>query len=106
MQTGIIQGDALRIIPELTPKSVQCIFIDPPYNIGLDYGNGKAKDSLPPETYLTQMAELFRLCVSLLAPTGSLWVLINEPWADQFGVMLSELLPRRNRIIWRETFGQ
>ena len=27
-------------------------------------------------------------------------------WADQVGSMLAEFLPRRNRIIWRETFGQ
>jgi site-specific DNA-methyltransferase (adenine-specific) len=35
-----------------------------------------------------------------------LWVLVPERWADHFGMMLSELLPRANRIIWREQFGQ
>lgn len=29
-----------------------------------------------------------------------------EYLADAFGGMLSKLLPRRNRVIWRETFGQ
>ncbi|MCH6587952.1 MAG: hypothetical protein IH805_06530, partial [Proteobacteria bacterium] len=44
--------------------------------------------------------------VERLTPTGSIWFLIPERWADQIGSMLSELLPRRNRVIWRETFGQ
>jgi DNA modification methylase len=41
-----------------------------------------------------------------LTENGSLWVLAPERWADPIGTMLSESLPRRNRIIWRETFGQ
>ena len=45
-------------------------------------------------------------CVDRLTYTGSIWFLSPERWADEVGLMLKGLLPRRNRIIWRETFGQ
>jgi site-specific DNA-methyltransferase (adenine-specific) len=82
------------------------VFVDPPYNIGLDYGSGKQEDQLSPAEYLEQMQSLIRESVRRLTPTGSLWFLCPERWADQIGTLLSESLPRRNRIIWRETFGQ
>ncbi|MEO2045817.1 MAG: DNA methyltransferase [Pirellulales bacterium] len=72
----------------------------------MDYGSGKQADSLPEDKYLSCMNQLMVHSVRCLDDTGSIWVLCPERWADQFGAMLSELLSRRNRIIWRETFGQ
>jgi site-specific DNA-methyltransferase (adenine-specific) len=82
------------------------VFVDPPYNIGFDYGSGSKADSLPPEEYLLRMTTLARECIARLSDTGSIWFLVPERWADEIGSMLKKLLPRRNRIIWRETFGQ
>lgn len=102
----ILTGDCLEILPTLPKASVQMVFLDPPYNIGLDYGNGTKADQLSPAKYLSQMERLLTHCIDLLTPSGSLWFLISERWADHIGLMLSDRLPRRNRIIWRETFGQ
>lgn len=52
------------------------------------------------------MKRLATLAAERLTPTGSLWFLCPEHWADDIGSILSGLLPRRNRVIWRETFGQ
>ena len=106
LEDGVIHGNCADVLPTLPAASVQTVFVDPPYNIGIDYGNGKKADQLDPQVYLAQMEELSHQCCRLLNRTGSLWFLVPEPWADDFGLMLSELLPRRNRIIWRETFGQ
>lgn len=81
-------------------------FMDPPYNIGVDYGDGPDADRLPPEAYLAWIEAVIRESIKRLTERGNIWVLINEQWADEFGLILKELLPRRNRIIWRETFGQ
>lgn len=81
-------------------------FIDPPYNIGIDYGSGRKADLLPPEQYLGMIQRVVQQLVAKLTKRGSLWVLIPEIWADQIGTILCDELPRRNRIIWRETFGQ
>ena len=98
--------DCFKFLPLVADRSVQTVFVDPPYNIGFDYGNGGADDRLPAESYLASMDLLIRHCERTLSPTGSLWFLCPERWADQIGAMLSARLPRRNRIIWRETFSQ
>jgi len=106
MFSRIIHGDAYEELSKISKRSVNLVFCDPPYNFSVDYGSGKSADSLPAEEYLARMEHLIRLCVDLLTETGCIWFLIPERWADQIGAVLSTLLIRRNRIIWRETFGQ
>ena len=102
----VIHGSCFDVLPRLPCRQVQAIFVDPPYNFGFDYGNGSHADRLPEAEYLARMEELIFQCVEKLTATGSIWFLIPECWADQIGTVLSKYLPRRNRIIWRETFGQ
>ena len=106
MQSQVIQGNCFDVLPTLPNGFVQTVFVDPPYNIGVDYGDGKRADQLPDDVYLARMRLLIESCITTLNDTGSIWFLIPERWADQIGATLSEFLPRRNRIIWRETFGQ
>ncbi len=98
--------DCFTFLPSVRAGSVQTVFIDPPYNIGFNYGNGRADDLLPAESYLRRVDLLIRHCERTLTPTGSLWFLSPERWADEIGALLSGQMPRRNRIIWRETFNQ
>ncbi len=106
MQSQVIQGDCLPELIKLPAASIQTVFMDPPYNFAFDYGDGPKADSRPTAEYLADIELVVRRCVRLLTPTGSLWLLGPERWADQFGAILTNILPRRNRIIWRETFGQ
>jgi len=106
LQIQVIHGDCFQVLPTLPQRCAQTAFVDPPYNIGVDYGTGRTADLLPPEQYISRIAQLIRECVHRLTSTGSLWFLSPERWADQVGSLLTERLPRRNRIIWRETFGQ
>jgi site-specific DNA-methyltransferase (adenine-specific) len=106
MRDAIHHGDAFHVLGTLPAGCVQCCFVDPPYNFGIDYGSGAKDDLLEPGQYLQRMETLARLCVQTLSPSGCLWFLVPERWADDIGCMLTSLLPRRNRIIWRETFGQ
>jgi site-specific DNA-methyltransferase (adenine-specific) len=106
VQSRVIKGSCFDVLPSLPKGQVQAVFVDPPYNIGFDYGSGSKADTLPPEQYLERMKTLARECVDRLTDTGSIWFLSPERWADEIGLMLKGLLPRRNRIIWRETFGQ
>ena len=103
----VIQGNCHDVLERLPDEAfIQTAFLDPPYNIGLDYGSGRQADRLPADVYLERIQSVTRECVRRLNPTGSLWFLCPEQWADQIGRMLTTMLPRRNRIIWRETFGQ
>ena len=88
------------------PGSVRLIFADPPYNIGIDYGRGSKADSLPEAVYLTWCQEWLNACLRLLTDDGSLWVMINDEYADHFGLLLRKTgLHRRAWIKWYETFG-
>lgn len=106
VENAVIEGDCREVLPGLPQGIAQTVFLDPPYNLGFDYGDGPAADRLPTDVYLAGIQRVVRLSVDRLTDTGSLWVLSPERWADPIGTMLCELLPRRNRIIWREAFGQ
>ncbi len=106
MKTKIINADVLEGLRQLGSNSVRLIFADPPYNLGVDYGSGADADRLPANQYLSWSDRWMEAAADVLAPGGSFWVLICERWADDFGKMLSAVLPRRQRIIWHETFGR
>lgn len=102
----IIHGDCIAEMRKLTAGSVRLIFADPPYNIGIDYGDGKAADKLPDIDYLSWCEQWMQECTRLLTADGSLWVMINDEWADHFGLILQRVgMHRRNWIKWYETFG-
>src|SRR5262249_27918514 len=81
-------------------------FADPPYNVGVDYGDGAKADRLPDEQYLGWCRQWMKACADLLAPDGSLWVLIGDEYADHFGLLLRQAgLHRRSWIKCYERFG-
>jgi site-specific DNA-methyltransferase (adenine-specific) len=100
----ILHGDCLELLPRL--PLARLIFADPPYNIGIDYGAGAKADKLPDAEYLAWCETWIRSCADRLTDDGSLWVLIDNRYADYVGVMLREAgLHRQHWIIWYETFG-
>jgi site-specific DNA-methyltransferase (adenine-specific) len=100
----ILHGDCLEVLPYLPPARL--IFADPPYNLGIDYGAGIKADQLTHDQHLAWCATWMQACADRLTDDGSLWVLIDNRYADYFGVMLREIgLHRQHWIIWYETFG-
>ncbi len=103
----VIHGDTLSWLA--TPRLIgtpDLIFADPPYNIGVNYGDGSKADRLPDEQYLAWSRQWVGACADVLAKNGSLWLLIGDEYADHFGLMLQAAgLNRRGWIKWYETFG-
>ncbi len=98
-------GDVLEVLRDL-PEKARLIFADPPYNQGKDYGRGMKADRLSTTEYILWCRRWIDCCAESLTDDGSLWVVISEEWADQFGVLLRQAgLHRRSWIIWYETFG-
>lgn len=84
---------------------VRLIFADPPYNIGIDYGDHH-NDSLPRQEFLDWVYDWLDLSQQCLADDGSIWVMINDEYAADFVNILRELgLHMRSWIKWYETFG-
>lgn len=102
----IIHGDAIAELASLDAGSIDLIFADPPYNIGIDYGEGPVADRLGPEEYLSWCEQWMHECITALSPTGSLWVMIGDEYAGEFARMLhGPGIHRRAWVIWYETFG-
>src|SRR5947209_1868500 len=92
-------GDCVELLSRQPPARL--IFADPPYNLGIDYGDGIRADKLPEAEYLAWCEKWMRLCADRLTDDGSLWVLIDNKHADYFGVMLGQIgLHRQDWIIW------
>jgi len=99
----IILGDCFKELPKI--KNARLIMADPPYNIGLDYGED-FDDQIDEDEYLRWSRQWINLCVGALAKDGSLWVIISDEWAEHLAMMLNDAgLTRRAWIKWYETFG-
>ena len=102
----IVHGDCAKSLANLIPGSVQLVFADPPYNIGVDYGNGHKADQLTEQQFVDWAASWIEPAVAALADDGSIWVMINDEYAAEFCLILKRCgLHMRNWIKWYETFG-
>jgi len=82
------------------------IFTDPPYNIGIDYGDGEQSDSLSDAAYIKWVRQWFALCWDCLTEDGSFWVMIGDEYAAEYAVELKATgFTIRSWIKWYETFG-
>jgi site-specific DNA-methyltransferase (adenine-specific) len=82
------------------------IFTDPPYNIGIDYGDGQQADRLLDAAYMKWVRQWFALCWDCLTDDGSLWVMIGDEYAAEYAVELKAAgYTIRSWIKWYETFG-
>ncbi len=68
----LLCGDCLDVLPTIEAGSVRLIFADPPYNQGVNYGNGKAADRLPRDEYRSWVGRWVSACADALAADGSL----------------------------------
>ncbi len=60
-QVSLHLGDCLQILPTLPDASVEAVFADPPYNLGMDYG-GYYHDKLNYQDYMDWCASWFAEC--------------------------------------------
>ena len=68
----IIQGDAIQELRKLPDESCDIIIVDPPYNIGKDFGNNFDKREL--SEYVNWCKEWARECIRIMKPTSTMFV--------------------------------
>lgn len=96
----VICGDAYDAIEQLTAlpsfPAPQLIYIDPPYNTGTiftDYSDG-----LDHHLWLGMMSTRLTALHEALAPTGSIWVHLDDSEMSYARVLLDEIFGRENFI--------
>ncbi len=96
----LILGDALDALREKIPnKSVDLIFVDPPYNIGKDF-NGLKDKWAKDEDYLDWCYEWIDLLVSKLKPNGSMYIMTSTQFMPYFDIRIRKIMTILSRIVW------
>jgi site-specific DNA-methyltransferase (adenine-specific) len=105
---SIINSDVMDGLESVRDEHgpARLIFTDPPYNIGINYGDGEQADRLSDAAYMKWVRQWFALCWDCLTDDGSLWVMIGDEYAAEYVVELKATgYTVRSWIKWYETFG-
>jgi site-specific DNA-methyltransferase (adenine-specific) len=95
----ILHGDALEILKTIPRQSVDLIFADPPYNIGKEFVD--FTDKWPSdEAYLEWCQCWLDLCISILKPKGSMYVMASTQSMPLIDIYLRSRIYILSRIVW------
>jgi site-specific DNA-methyltransferase (adenine-specific) len=100
MKQEIINDDMLNVLPKLDKESAQIIIVDPPYNIGKDFGNNSDKQKMG--DYLIWCEKWIKECLRILKPNGTMYIYgFSEILALILGKVPFEI--NRRWIVWHYT---
>jgi site-specific DNA-methyltransferase (adenine-specific) len=98
-------GDCIKIMGKLPPNSVDLVFADPPFNIGIKYD--KYNDNLSYDEYYKWSEDWISETHRILKEDGSIYIAIGDEFAAEINLILKRTgFYFRNWIIWYYTFGQ
>ncbi len=101
----IYLGDCIEIMKGLPDNSIDLIFADPPFNIGIKYD--VHNDNMPYEEYFKWSEKWIGEAYRLLKNNGTIYVAIGDEFAAEINIILKKTgFYFRNWIIWYYTFGQ
>jgi len=85
----LYNGDCLDLMRSLLAESIDCIFADPPFNLGKEYNNGQS-DLLAENRYLDWCRLWITESVRLLKPGGAIFIYNLPRWAYQLAAYLEQ----------------
>lgn len=95
----IIHGDAVDVLKTLPARSVDLIFVDPPYNIGKRFG--EFYDKWPSEeSYLEWSYLWLDECARILKDSGSMYLMASTQAMPFFDLYLRDRLTILSRVMW------
>lgn len=98
-------GNCIEIMKRFTDKSVDLVFADPPFNIGVKYD--LYNDNMSYEEYYRWSEKWIAEVYRLLKNNGTIYVAIGDEFAAEINIILKRMgFYFRNWIIWYYTFGQ
>ena len=98
-------GDCIDIMRTFPDESIDLVFADPPFNIGIKYD--VHDDSMPYEQYYEWSESWLKEAYRLLKVSGSIYVAIGDEFAAELNIILKSTgFHFRNWLVWHYTFGQ
>ena len=99
---AIIQGNYLDVAKFLPSQGFQCLFADPPDNLGLKYD--AYQDKISHDDYVNRLEQWITEAISLSKVT---WFSVNYHYiADVYFIIRKYALHPSRMVIWRFNFGQ
>jgi len=90
--------DVVEGLKEIESESVDCIILDPPYNIGKDYGNNRT--NLQTSEYVEWAKQWLAECERILKPSGTMYIYGFSEVLAHLSVNIN--LPQR-WLVWHYT---
>lgn len=101
----IILGDCIEVMSSLPANSIDLVFADPPFNIGIKYDNYNDKKNY--DHYYSWSEEWINATYRILTKSGSIYIAIGDEFAAELNLILKKIgFNFRNWIVWYYTFGQ
>ncbi|MBI2995863.1 MAG: site-specific DNA-methyltransferase [Candidatus Melainabacteria bacterium] len=98
-------GDCIEIMAKMPKNSINLIFADPPFNIGIKYD--RYNDNLSYDEYYNWSKKWISETYKVLKNNGSIYIAIGDEFAAEINIILKQTgFYFRNWIIWYYTFGQ
>ncbi len=94
----IILGDAVKELRKLPNESCDVIIIDPPYNIGKDFGNNIDKREL--KEYVAWCKEWINESIRVMKPSGTIFI---YGFSEILAYLSIEISINKRWIIWHYT---
>jgi site-specific DNA-methyltransferase (adenine-specific) len=88
-ERGVLFGeDCLRVLPEIQNGVIDCVFADPPFNLGKDYGNG-FDDDVSESVYFAWCHHWISECCRVLKDGGAIFIYATPELAVHFAGFLN-----------------
>ena len=85
------RADCMHLLAGIKQDSIDLVFIDPPFNLGKDYGVGNYNDRMETEAYRTWCHEWLLELIRVLRPGGALFLYHWPFWLIEFAAWLNTL---------------
>lgn len=97
----IVCGDSAVLLRSVPANSIDLIITSPPYFQQREYNGGGVGNEKKPEDYVTALMEIFRECVRVIKPTGSIVFNVGDKYEDSSLL----LMPYRFAIAATQQYG-
>lgn len=87
----LFQGDSLALLQHMEHDTVDLVFVDPPFNLGKDYGTDAFTDSLETEVYRSWCHGWLLELIKVLRPGGALFLYHLPKWLMELGHWMNTL---------------
>lgn len=93
----LFSSDCLRVLSKIKSETIDCVFADPPFNLGKDYKNG-FNDKVEETEYYEWCNQWINECSRILKPGGSFFLYAIPELAVRFAYLMSQRLTFRHWI--------